>query len=208
MPQHHAHHERIVERLYELLEKEARLVDVSPETGIISRTAVAATYSSTETILAKLLSAYPKHAVDSRLTCYAGSRLADDLSGRTDGIKLIFGTDEGRESVAALYGDLLLNKLAIAQMVDMLKRLVSKIRSWDGLLRIMELDAGTGCTPKSMVPMLASLGIQVEYTFTDLSGPFVAAARKTFGKEYSPVHEISDSTHRTATRARPHRVAP
>lgn len=191
---HQRQHERLAECLYRLLEHEARLIDISSATGVITRTAVAAPSKSSRAILDDLLESFPGHEVDNRLTFYAGSKLADVLRGEMDGIKLIFGTEEGRELVTALYGNLLLNELANAQMRDVLTRLIRKIPHWDGPLRIMELGAGTGGTTKGMIPLLGSLGVPVEYTFTDLAGSFVAAARKKFGKEYQfmkfRIHDI------------------
>ncbi|RYP36916.1 hypothetical protein DL767_003164 [Monosporascus sp. MG133] len=192
---HVPQHGRLVEWLYKLLEHEARLIDVAPTTGIITRTHVAAPARSSAQILADLLKTFPDHGSVNRLVYFAGSRLADVLRGDQDGIKLIFGTDEGRKLVTGLYGDSLLNNLANAQMRDVLTRLVRGLpKPLDGPLRIMELGAGTGGTTRGMVPMLAKLGIPIEYTFTDLSGSFVAAARKTFGREYPfmkfRVHDI------------------
>lgn len=190
---HEREHTRLAEWLYKLLEEEARLIDVS-SSGVITRTAVQAPKRTSERILAELRNVYPDHEWANRLTYFAGSHLAQVLRGEQDGIKLIFGTDEGRELVTGLYGDSLLNKLANVQMQDILQRLIGKITRWDSPLKIMELGAGTGGTTKGMVPLLASLGIPVEYTFTDLSGSFVAAARKSFGKEYPfmkfRVHDI------------------
>ncbi|KID81974.1 Beta-ketoacyl synthase [Metarhizium guizhouense ARSEF 977] len=190
---HEREHTRLAEWLYKLLEKEARLIDVS-SSGVITRTAVQAPKRTSDGILAELRNVYPDHEWANRLTYFAGSHLAQVLRGEQDGIKLIFGTDEGRELVTGLYGDSLLNKLANVQMQDMMQRLIGKITTWDGPLKIMELGAGTGGTTKGMVPLLASLGIPVEYTFTDLSASFVAAARKSFGKEYPfmkfRVHDI------------------
>ncbi|KAI0414507.1 hypothetical protein F5X98DRAFT_377689 [Xylaria grammica] len=192
---HEAQHKSLVDWMYDLLEHEARLIDITHATGVITRTAIAAPTKSSNQILAELLKTCPDHEWAHRLTHFAGSRLADVLRGNQDGIKLIFGTDEGRQLVTGLYGDSLLNKLANAQMRDTLTRLVEKLpKPFVGPLRIMELGAGTGGTTKDMVPMLARLGIPVEYTFTDLSGSFVAAARKKFGAQYPfmkfRVHDI------------------
>ncbi|KAI1314091.1 hypothetical protein F5Y03DRAFT_402323 [Xylaria venustula] len=192
---HETQHRSLVDWMYKLLEDEARLIDISHATGTVTRTAVAAPSKSSTQILAELLKAFPDHEWANRLTHFAGSRLADVLRGEQDGIKLIFGTDEGRQLVTGLYGDSLLNSLANAQMRDILTRLVEKLpKPFVGPLRIMELGAGTGGTTKDMVPMLARLGIPVEYTFTDLSGSFVAAARKKFGTQYPfmkfRVHDI------------------
>ncbi|KAJ2975406.1 hypothetical protein NUW58_g8363 [Xylaria curta] len=192
---HEAQHKSLADWMYKLLEHEARLIDISHATGSITRTAIAAPTKSSNQILAELLRAFPDHEWANRLTHFAGSKLADVLRGDQDGIKLIFGTDEGRHLVTGLYGDSLLNSIANAQMRDTLTRLVDKLpKPLAGPLRIMELGAGTGGTTKDMVPMLAKLGIPVEYTFTDLSGSFVAAARKKFGAQYPfmkfRVHDI------------------
>ncbi|KAK3324854.1 putative polyketide synthase [Apodospora peruviana] len=167
--------------LYEMLEKEARIIDM--DNGVITRTAVSIPYKPSDVILSQLLKDLPDHEWANRLTFFAGSRLADVLSGKCDGIKLIFGSDEGRELVTGLYGDSLLNKLANVQMQDIITRLAAKLPKDQGPLKIMELGAGTGGTTKGMAALLSKLGIPVEYTFTDLSGSFVAAARKAF-KEY------------------------
>lgn len=191
---HTAEHVRLVRWLYDMLEKDARLVEVDPVTGVIRRTSISSSAKASNAILEDLLKAIPDHEWANRLTYFAGHRLADVLRGKQDGVKLLFGTDEGRELVTSLYGDSLLNKLANVQMQDILTRLVSKLTTSEGPLRIMELGAGTGGTTKGMVRLLASLGMPIEYTFTDLSGSFVATARKNIGKEYPfmkfRVHDI------------------
>ncbi|KAK6078938.1 beta-ketoacyl synthase domain-containing protein [Seiridium cupressi] len=192
---HAPEHGRLTEWIYSMLEHEARLIDMSSVTGLITRTAVAAPSKPSGVILADLLTAFPDHEWVNRLAHFAGSRLADVLRGKEDGIKLIFGTEEGRKLVTGLYGDSLLNNLANGQMRDMLTRLVRKLPTpSEGPLKIMELGAGTGGTTKDMVPLLASLGVPIEYTFTDLSGSFVAAARKKYSQQYPfmkfRVHDI------------------
>ncbi|KAL8746209.1 MAG: hypothetical protein Q9184_007775 [Pyrenodesmia sp. 2 TL-2023] len=78
-------------------------------------------------------------------------------------------------------------------MRDFLGRLISKLPRTQEPLKILEMGAGTGGTTKWLLPLLASLGAPVEYTFTDLSSSFVAGARKKF-KEYPfmkfRVHDI------------------
>ncbi|KAI1160776.1 hypothetical protein F5B18DRAFT_631325 [Nemania serpens] len=187
-------HQRLVEWLYRMLEHDARLIDISPVAGVVTRTATAAPTKPSDVLVSDILREYPDHHWANRLTFFAGRRLADVLRGEQDGIKLIFGTDEGRELVTGLYGDSLLNNIANAQMQDILRRLIQNIPTWDSPLKVMELGAGTGGTTKNMVAMLARLGVPIEYTFSDLSGSFVAAARKRFAKEYPSmkfrVHDI------------------
>lgn len=112
------------------------------------------------------------------------------LLGATDGVKLIFGSAQGRELAAGLYGDWPLNRATYAGMEDFLTRLVARLHasgsrpSPENPLRILEMGAGTGGTTKRLVPLLAELGVAVEYTFTDLSPSLVAQARKTWTKQY------------------------
>ena len=171
-------HGRLAEYLYNMLEKEARLVDVNGDQ--ITRTAISPPTKSSEEILQNLMRSYPDHGYANKLTYFTGTRLADVMTGKSDGIKLIFGTEEGRELVSGLYGDSLLNKLSYKQMEDFIKRLVAKLPMHEGPLKVLEMGAGTGGTTKYLAPLLASLNVPVEYTFTDLAPSFVAAARKKF----------------------------
>ena len=179
--QHLPQHGRLAEYLYDRLEKDARLIDVDGDT--IIRTAVTCPTKSSKDIVDKLLKDYPDHLFANKLTYYCGTRLTDVLTGKSDGIKLIFGTTEGRELVAGLYGDSLLNKLSYKQMEDFVTRLVSKLPKNGAPFKILEMGAGTGGTTKYLAPLLASLNVPVEYTFTDLAPSFVAQARKAF-KQY------------------------
>ncbi|ERF73358.1 hypothetical protein EPUS_08300 [Endocarpon pusillum Z07020] len=171
-------HGRLADYLYNMLEKEARLIDVNGDQ--ITRTAITLSTKSSKEILKNLMDKYPDHDYANKLTYFTGTRLADVMTGKSDGIKLIFGSEEGRELVSGLYGDSLLNKLAYKQMEDFIKRLVVKLPMHQGALKILEMGAGTGGTTKYLVPLLASLNVPVEYTFTDLAPSFVAAARKKF----------------------------
>ena len=187
---HVPEHARMVEYLYKMLE-ETRIIDL--DGSHITRTAVALPSQSSDKILDDLDRNYPDHVFANQLSYWTGSKLADVLTGKADGIKLIFADNRGRELVSGLYGDSLLNKLAYKQMEDFLTRLVSKLPRHEGPLKILEMGAGTGGTTKWLVPLLASLRIPLEYTFTDLSSSFVVGARKKF-KDYPfmkfRVHDI------------------
>ena len=179
---HVPQHQRLVEYLYEMLEKEARLVDI--EGSLVTRTAISPPAKSSNALLQDLLRLYPDWSCAMKLTHFAGARLADILTGKTDGIKLIFGSEEGRELVGGLYCDHVFNKMNYSQMADFIESLISKLPMRDGPLKILEMGAGTGGTTLYMAPLLARIGVPVEYTFTDLSPSMVAAARKKF-KQYS-----------------------
>jgi malonyl CoA-acyl carrier protein transacylase/nucleoside-diphosphate-sugar epimerase/acyl carrier protein len=189
---HIPEHQRLANYLYKMLE-ETRIIDI--DGANITRTAISVPTKSSEAILKELDRDHPDHKFANQLSFWTGSKLAEVLLGKEDGLKLIFATEKGRELVSGLYGDSHLNKLAYKQMCDFLNRLTSKLEKYDheGPLKILEMGAGTGGTSKWVLPLLAGIGVPVEYTFTDLSPSFVAGARKRF-KEYPfmkfRVHDI------------------
>lgn len=189
---HAGDQKKFAQYLYTVLEK-ARLVNL--DNRIIVRTHIPVPTAASSDLLRNLLDRYPEHACCNELAYWTGSHLAEILTGQEDGIKLIFGTERGRELVGAVYADFPINKLYYEQMGDFLRRLALSACQipGQGPLKILEMGAGTGATTKSLIPLLAGLGVNVEYTFTDLAPSFVAAARKTF-KQYPfmkfRVHDI------------------
>ena len=174
---HPKEHSRLVDYLYKML-AEAQLVIV--DDTHITRTGVPYPSATSKQVLEELLQRFPDQNTADKLTFYTGSNLAQVLLGKTDGIKLVFGTPEGRELVSGLYGEWPLNRIFYRQMEDFLSRLGSKLHGAGSPLKILEMGAGTGGTTRWLVPLLATLNIPVEYTFTDLAPSFVAAARKRF----------------------------
>lgn len=187
-------HGRLMEFLYNFLERDTRLIDIDVFSGVITRTHIPVPRKTSDTIFAELLQAFPEFRVANKLTYYAGQHLADVLIGKTDGIRVIFGSLEGRDLVQGLYLDHTFNRMQYGQMRDTVQRLMQSLPTNQGPLKILEMGAGTGGTTYILAPMLASLGFPVEYTFTDLSPSMVANARRKFGKEYSfmrfAVHDI------------------
>ncbi|QGJ02162.1 hypothetical protein CEK26_003606 [Fusarium fujikuroi] len=189
-------HTKLVEFIYKFLSDDARLIDINDATGQITRTQVPTPRRTSSQILDEQLAKYPEFVVANRLTYYAGTHLADVLKGKTDGLRLIFGSIEGRDLVQALYCDHTFNRMNYNHMKLVIENLVERLgNSQPGeTLKILEVGAGTGGTTHVLAPMLAKLGIPVEYTFTDISGSMVANARRKFGKSYPfmrfAVHDI------------------
>lgn len=176
--QHQPEHSQLVDYLYKMLEQEGQLITLSGHA--ITRTETAAPSKSSAVILNEIVRRFPAHEQAAKLTHYAGTKLPQVLTGETDGVKLIFGAEEGRQLVSSLYGDWPLNRLFYKQMEVFLSTLASKLPAPGGVLKCLEAGAGTGGTSKWLIPLLASLKIPVEYTFTDISPAFLAAARKKF----------------------------
>ena len=184
-------HVKLIRNLCEMLDKVAGIIKVDGST--ITRTEAAYPISSGADIMKDLSKTTATHQNINKLIYYVGSNLADVLNGKIDGVKLIFGRAEGRELVSSMYGDWIMNRPCYKQMEDFLSRLISSMSAAHGPIKILEMGAGTGGTTKWLVPMLATLDHPVEYTFTDLSPSFVAAARKKY-KAYPfmkfEVHDI------------------
>ncbi|KAK9783861.1 putative polyketide synthase [Seiridium cardinale] len=180
-------HGRLMDFIYTFLEYDARLLETDAESGRLIRTAIPAPRKSSAAILQDLLSSYPEFCVANKLTYYAGKHLAGVLNGTTDGIRVLFGSIEGRELVQDLYYNHTFNRMNYTQMRDAIAGVVKRIKPHlrHEPLKILEMGAGTGGTTHILAPFLHSLDIPVVYTFTDLSPSMVANARRKFGKQYS-----------------------
>ncbi|GAQ08086.1 hypothetical protein ALT_5407 [Aspergillus lentulus] len=178
---YHPKHEQFVNLIYGLLETEARLVDING--AEITRTAVAPPTISVDALLAKLLHDEPVHAAEHRLTALVGDKFADLITGKEDGLQLVFGTPEAREIASEMYAKSPINTVWIQQLADFLLQLLGQLPRTGAPICILEIGAGTGGTTSRIVPLLAEVGVPVRYTMTDISGSLVAAARKRF-KQY------------------------
>lgn len=179
-------HGRLMEAVYQFLEHDARLIDIDPTSGQVTRTHVPISSKSSDVVLQELLSQHPEFAVPSRLCYYACKQLAGVLSGKTDGIRVLFGSAEGREVTAAMYCEYTVNCFNYSQMREVISKVAecAAVSQKGETLKILEMGAGTGGTTMVLLPFLATLDIPVEYTFTDLSPSMVAAARRRWGKQY------------------------
>ncbi|KAK7731068.1 Type I Iterative PKS [Cytospora paraplurivora] len=178
---HAPKHRQFVALLYGWLENEARLIHID-DSGAILRTSEPAPEATPELLLEQLNRRAPLQSHDHNLTAIAGKRLADCLIEKAEGIQLIFGTPEGREAAQAMYGQSPINTVWIRQLEDFLRDLISRLPKGAGPFRILEMGSGTGGTTSRMLPLLASFGVPVQYTVSDISASLVSAARKRFKK--------------------------
>lgn len=179
-------HSHLVDAIYRFLERDARLVDRDETSGQLTRSHVPVPSKPSSVVLEELLAQHPDLGEPSRLVYHACKHLSGVLSGKTDGIKVLFGSPEARERTVALYSDYRVNRMRYAQMRDVIQKVCERtaVLAKGETLKMLEMGAGTGGTTRVLLPMLVSLGIPVEYTFTDLSSSMVASARQRWAKEY------------------------
>ncbi|KAJ5504911.1 type I iterative polyketide synthase [Penicillium fimorum] len=178
---YHPNHERFMNIIiYGLLEKDARLIDINGST--ITRTAVAPSTASADTLPSKLLQDKPVHAAEHKLAALVGQKFADLITDKEDGLKLIFGTPESREIAADMYSHSPVNTVWIKQLEQFFERVLGRLPKDGEPICILEVGGGTGGTTSRIVPLLAKLAVPVKYTMANISGSLIAAARKRFKK--------------------------
>ncbi|RMZ86788.1 hypothetical protein DV736_g5986, partial [Chaetothyriales sp. CBS 134916] len=193
-----------ISQLFKVLEKETGLLAVHGNR--IMRMNMPYPSKTSQQIKDDLLRTCSKHNDANNLIVYVGENLADVLCGKTDGIKLIFGSEKGRELVSRFYRDWIMNRIFYKQMENFIQCIANSLPISGVPLKILELGAGTGGTTTWLVQLLTELNHPIEYTFTDLSPSLVAAARKRFGKymfmkfrthniEEQPIKDLLNTQH-------------
>jgi acyl transferase domain-containing protein/thioester reductase-like protein/acyl carrier protein len=177
---------RLMQWIWEFLERDARLVDIDAATGKPIRTHMTVPAKSSDAILEEQIKLYPKFATPSRLASFAGKKLAGVLSGKTDGLRMLFGSPEGRKLMEAHECDQPWNLMHYTQIRDTIKGIAERGRlsAQPETLKVLEMGAGVGAITQVLAPFLASLGIPVEFTVTDPSSTLVAGARRRWGEQY------------------------
>ena len=166
---------RFVHRLLEIL-IEAGLVE---RRGAVWRVLRAPDDIDPAARSAALLAQTPAARIELTLLDRIGARLAEGLRGTLDPLALLFPKD-GSIGAEQLYGDApgaLVTNRVLAQA------LVAAIAAMPPgrTLRVLEIGAGTGGTTRHVLPALASLPPgRLDYTFTDVSSAFFAAAEARF----------------------------
>lgn len=171
-------HERMVRRFWDILADNGIVYNYD-DNWIRTSKPLPTTPSST--LLKEVNSLFPAYANENNLMDVTAPHFADGLSGKTDHISLLFGSQRGQDCLDDFYN----NSPQLATMTIHMLNFFSELlkgQSFDGPLRILEVGAGFGGTTKRLAEMLATLGQPVQYTFTDVSAMLVKEARKKFAK--------------------------
>lgn len=168
-------HKPLIKQLYNIL-VDAGLVIQANNSYI--RTDKAVDTTGTNMLLRNILRDFPKHANEHRLLSITGSKLAACLSGSSDPLQLLFRAKANKDLLADVYANGPMYKAISKLLGSFLKT------AYDGsqkTVQILEIGAGTGGTTKYIVNFLEQYGIPFHYTFSDVSGSLVYAARRHFG---------------------------
>ncbi|KAJ5357675.1 CAZyme family CE10 [Penicillium brevicompactum] len=173
-------HEQLRKHLYKILES-VGLVRQMP-TGELVRTTTPIPLSRSHDLHTQIRAEYPPYALEHDLLQITAPRLADCLTGKADGVSLIFQDATSRRLVGDVYAQSPVFKSGNLYLARYLLDVVQSFGS-SRTIKILEIGAGTGGTTKNLLEKLSTipgLSTRLEYTFTDISPSLVAAGRKTF----------------------------
>ncbi|MCJ1224661.1 hypothetical protein MMC12_001306 [Toensbergia leucococca] len=181
---------KYVDFIYNILEHKAGLVEMRD--GNIIRTSVPCACDEPSDLLEDLLDDRPDQNVELRLISITSVSFKEFLQGKTDAVKLLFGTDVGKTLLSDFYAKSRLFSTVLDQLSLFFKKIGAMWPHHGEALRILEVGAGTGGTTWKIVPVLARLGIPVVYTMTDLGSSFGALAQEKFEKYPFVKFEVLD----------------
>ena len=151
----------------------------------------------------QLLADFPQFASEHKLLHTIGSKLYECLNGKLDPLALLFGGAEKRKLMSDQYLNAPIQSSASQQLGKFIKQCFGS-RAVGQTLRVLEIGGGTCGTSLHAVNAFAQLGIPVEYTFSDISSAFVAAAKSKLGEHKFIKFRILDVTEDPSLELRDH----
>lgn len=166
----------LVKQLYAILQDASIVASKGVDTV---RTEKPIDMTPSSVILGEIMRKFPQHIDEHRLLHITGSKLARCLTGTDDAIKLLFRDKANRELLERVYQLGPMYEAITRQLGDFLAKAIEKPKQ-DGVFHVLELGGGTGGTTKHVIDFLTRKGVSFTYTFTDISGALVTAARNKF----------------------------
>lgn len=170
-------HGQVVRQFYRVLEDGELIKFDSLGRSLFTRTSTPIDPVPAEAIYHEVIDLHPQHATVNKLVRAVGCELAQCLTGAKDCLQILFGDRANKKTLDDMYEYWPLVRTPSLVLGDFLAQALTRA-SGGGKFRILEIGAGTGGTTRHLVPLLRSLGIPFEYTFTDLSASLVAAAKR------------------------------
>ena len=171
-------HGQVVQRLWDILADHGI---VYPYDSKMIRSSKPLPTKPSKDLLSEVNASFPKYANENRLMSVTAPHFADGLTGKTDHISLLFGSQFGTDSLDDFYNNSPQLAVMTSHLLNFFNKLMAENTS-EGTLRILEVGAGFGGTTKRLAELLERSGRPVEYTFTDISSLLVKEARKKFSK--------------------------
>ena len=184
--QYQEKHKLLIDQLYEIL-IDASLVSHSDSSFV--RTAEEIDTTPSAELLKQILQDFPQHASEHKLLHITGNRLADCLSGKADPLQLLFRRKENKELLEDVYTNGPMYVAITKQLGNFLEKTFVNVQ---GKVNILELGGGTGGTTKYILNHLTRLNVNFTYTFTDISGSLVAAAKNKFAGYTNVEYKVID----------------
>ena len=181
-------HAKLLRQLYRILEDGGLVSGV--DAGFI-RTETAVERSSAQEIYREISGLHPQHDGVNKLVHAVGRQLADCLTGAKDGLQVVFGNRDNKETLEKVYEFWPLLRAPTLLLGDFLVKIFTN-SAGQGKFRILEIGAGTGGTTRYIVNRLRAYGIPFEYVFTDISTALVNAAKKAFLNDKDMSFEVLD----------------
>ena len=184
--QYEEKHSLLANQLHEIL-IDASLIYRSD--GEFVRSDKAVDQATSDELLKTILQDFPQHASEHKLLHVTGSRLADCLTGKADPLQLLFRSKENRQLLEDVYTNGPMYAAITKQLGSFFEKAFTNVQ---GQINILELGGGTGGTTKYILNHLNRLGINFQYTFTDLSGSLVTAAKRKFAGYSNIEYKVID----------------
>ncbi|OGM49360.1 polyketide synthase [Aspergillus bombycis] len=130
-------------------------------------------------LITELISNFPQYASTHGLLGLLGPHLAECLTGKSDPVPLLFGSDKGRGLLDDFYANAPDLLAATNLLCDFMSAAIHCKASNGEPFHVLEVGGGTGGTTKHLIPVLQATGLPFKYTFTELSVSLLARAKKT-----------------------------
>ena len=124
-----------------------------------------------------------------------GKELALVMQGKQEALSLLFpeeGSPAYEISAAQLYRTLPMIQASNALVQQALREALKTASAQSRPIRLLEVGAGTGGTTSAVLPVLAELGLEFEYTFTDVSFYFLDKAKTRFSQYKTITYQLLD----------------
>ena len=191
-------HQRLLRRFLVILQAEGYLEALSdPDTWRVTRLMASseALSQQIEAIQTRLQRDYSQVHIELGLLTRCGGQLAQVMQGKQEALGLLFpeeGSVAYQTSATKLYQASPMMQASNALIQQALRETLRTASNQGRPIRCLEVGAVTGGTTAAVLPMLSDLGLEVDYTLTDISSYFLEKAKLCFSDYQQITYKILD----------------